>query len=57
MYKKVMVGLMASLLFVGLVGCSNSQSGDKKMNDKQTKQTDNSKMKMSNEEMKNMKKK
>jgi hypothetical protein len=50
--KKVILGLMASLLIAGAVGCSNSQSTDKKMDGKQT---NSSKMNMSDEEMKNMK--
>ena len=50
--KKVFLGLIASLLFAGAVGCSNSQSSDKKVDGKQT---NSSKMNMSDEEMKNMK--
>ena len=56
MNKKVLLGLMASLLLVGVVGCSNSQSNDKKMSDKQTQQSDGKKMNMTDEQMKNMKK-
>ena len=52
MHKKVLFGLMASLLLAGVVGCSNSQSSDKKVDGKQT---NSSKMNMSDEEMKNMK--
>jgi hypothetical protein len=48
---------MASLLLAGVVGCSNSQSSDKKMNDKKTHQTAKNKMNMTDEQMKNMKKK
>jgi uncharacterized protein YcfL len=48
--KKVFLGLMAALLLAGAAGCS--QSSDKKMNDKQT---NSGKMKMTDEEMKNMK--
>jgi hypothetical protein len=55
MNKKVILGLMASLVLAGVVGCSNAQSSDKKENDKQSEHTDNSKMKMSNEEMGKMK--
>jgi protein involved in sex pheromone biosynthesis len=56
MNKKVLLGLMASLLLAGVVGCSNSQSSDKKMSDKQTQQSDGKKMNMTDEQMKNMKK-
>lgn len=54
--KKVILGLMASLLLAGVVGCSNSnsQSNDKKMNDKQTEQSAK-KMNMTDKQMKNMK--
>ncbi|WML44867.1 hypothetical protein [Neobacillus sp. PS3-40] len=55
MNKKIIVSLMASLLLVGVVGCSNAQSSGKKMDDKQTQQTGKKKMNMSNKEMKNMK--
>jgi outer membrane murein-binding lipoprotein Lpp len=54
--KKVLLGLMASLLLAGVVGCSNSQNSDKKMSDKQTQQSDSKKMNMTEEQMKNMKK-
>jgi hypothetical protein len=57
MKKKIMLGLMTSLLLTGVVGCSNSQSSAKKMNDKNTHQKANNKMNMTDEQMKNMKKK
>jgi hypothetical protein len=54
--KKVLLGLMATFLLAGAVGCSNSQSSDKKMNDqKQSQQTDGKKMNMTDDQMKNMK--
>ena len=56
MNKKVLLGLMAAFLLTGVVGCSNSQSSDKKMSDKQTQQSDSKKMNMTDEQMKNMKK-
>lgn len=56
MHKKVLLGLMASLFLAGVVGCSNSQSTDKKVSDKQTQQSDSKKMNMTDEQMKNMKK-
>lgn len=56
MHKKALLGLMATLLLAGAAGCSNSQSSDKKMSDKQTQQSDGKKMNMTDEQMKNMKK-
>lgn len=52
MKKKPMAGLMAALLVTGVVGCSSTQSNDKKMD---AKQTGSNKMNMTDEQMKNMK--
>jgi protein involved in sex pheromone biosynthesis len=57
MKKKIILGLMASVLLTGVVGCSNAQSTSKKMDDKKTHQKANNKMNMTDEQMKNMKKK
>ncbi len=56
MKKKAILGLMAALLLTGAVGCSNTQSSAKKMDDKQSQQTAGKKMNMTDKEMKNMKK-
>jgi ABC-type glycerol-3-phosphate transport system substrate-binding protein len=56
MMRKVLLGLIASLVLAGVVGCSNSQSSDKKTDTKQTQQSDGKKMNMTDDQMKNMKK-
>ncbi|MDP4086947.1 MAG: hypothetical protein Q8934_20495 [Bacillota bacterium] len=53
MNKKLILGIIPSLLLAGLVGCSNdSQNSNKKMNN----QKSSNKMHMTDKQMKNMKK-
>lgn len=56
MKKKLIFGLMTTLLLIGLAGCSGSnQSSNTKMNSNQTQKTSSNNMNMSAQQMKNMK--